>query len=410
MKQGEAEGFRDTMIARIAERNEPLGLSLLPEVREAVRTVPRHLFTEGASLDDSYGDRAVVTNRDERGVSISSVSAPWLQAAMIGQARLSAGDRVLEIGSGGYNAALIREVVGAGGSVTSIDIDPAVTERADRCLAAAGYTDIEVICADAEHAIPGRRFDAIIVTVGAWDVSPAWLSMLADHGRLVVPIRTMGLTRSWALERDAGSLRSTSHISCGFVAMRGEGANRGHSVPLQEEPRVGLWCDEGQEVDADALAGVLGQPRDEQWTGITVAPAEQYSNQDLWLATRGKTYCQITATQEALDAGVVDLKWQYGQPAFVDGGTLAYRPRTRPVDEARTRYEFGVFAHGPESARAGQVLADEIASWDRAGRPNPVLSVHPLNAPDASLPEGFVLSKKHHRLVISWLPPESSGR
>ena len=59
--------------------------------------------------------------------------------------------------------------------MTTVDIDSEVTGRARRCLAAAGYDDIEVICADAEFALaPGRMFDAIIVTAGAWDVPAAW--------------------------------------------------------------------------------------------------------------------------------------------------------------------------------------------------------------------------------------------
>ncbi|WP_435880995.1 hypothetical protein [Streptosporangium subroseum] len=45
--------------------------------------------------------------------------------------------RTLEVGSGGHNAALIREVVGLSGSVTTIDIDPDVTSRAERYLVGA---------------------------------------------------------------------------------------------------------------------------------------------------------------------------------------------------------------------------------------------------------------------------------
>ena len=131
---------------------------------------------------------------------------------MIRQAAVQPGMRVLEIGSGGYNAALLREVVGDDGQVVTVDIDPEVTDRATRCLAAAGYDDVEVITADAEYPLtPARTFDAIIVTVGAWDIPPAWSSQLAPEGRLVVPLRTHGITRSWALEhRTAPSSASTS--------------------------------------------------------------------------------------------------------------------------------------------------------------------------------------------------------
>lgn len=97
-----ADGLRAAMVEGIAARTKALGLVLAPDVRRALLTVPRHLFTEDdADLATAYADTAVVTKRDDRGVSTSSVSAPWLQAMMIGQAEVRPGDTVLEIGSGG---------------------------------------------------------------------------------------------------------------------------------------------------------------------------------------------------------------------------------------------------------------------------------------------------------------------
>jgi protein-L-isoaspartate(D-aspartate) O-methyltransferase len=48
--------------------------------------------------------------------------------------------RVLEVGSGGVNAALLAEIAGPSGLVVSIDIDPEITRRALACLDAAGYS------------------------------------------------------------------------------------------------------------------------------------------------------------------------------------------------------------------------------------------------------------------------------
>ena len=127
------------------------------------------------------------------------------------------GRHVLEIGSGGYCASLVRELVGAAGSVTTVDIDPEVTDRAVACLAAAGYDDVTVVTADAEHPVgPRTSYDVVIVTAGAWDIPPAWRDQLCtDGGVLVVPLRTFGMTRSWALRRDGDQLRSVSQrLSC----------------------------------------------------------------------------------------------------------------------------------------------------------------------------------------------------
>lgn len=91
--------------------------------------------------------------------------------------------RVLEIGSGGYNAALIAELVGETGQVTTVDIDPDVADRAQSCLAAAGYHRVNVVVADAEGGVPKHApYDRMIVTVGAWDIPPAWSDQLAEGG------------------------------------------------------------------------------------------------------------------------------------------------------------------------------------------------------------------------------------
>ncbi|MDX6741443.1 methyltransferase, FxLD system [Actinocorallia sp. A-T 12471] len=393
--------LRNAMVEGIAERT--LGMVLGDEIRRALLAVPRHVFAEDdADVETAYRDVAIVTKRDEeRGINTSSVSAPWLQAVMLGQAGLKPGDRVLEVGSGGYNAALIREIVGAAGSVTTLDIDPDISARAVRCLGAAGYDDVEVVCADAEFALHGdRTFDAIIVTVGAWDVPPAWSEQLAADGRLVVPIRMKGLTRSWLLERQGDVLVSRGHVACGFVPMMGAGEHVGTGVPVLEEPRVSLWMDELDSADAGQLAGVLDLPRAETWTDVLIDRDEVFSDQDLWLAATLPGFALVTCSQEAIDQGVVALPWQCGTPAFVDGPTLAYRPKPRQLDDGR--YEFGAFAHGSDAHAAARLLAEQIAAWDRAGRPEPRLSVYPLGTPDVDLPDGFVLTKRHSRLVISW--------
>jgi protein-L-isoaspartate(D-aspartate) O-methyltransferase len=85
---------------------------------------------------------AVVTKRDQHGVDVSSVSAPHIQALMLEQPRIEPGMSVLEIGSGGYNAALLAEVVGDGGHVVTVDIDAEVAQRARMFLDATGYARI----------------------------------------------------------------------------------------------------------------------------------------------------------------------------------------------------------------------------------------------------------------------------
>jgi protein-L-isoaspartate(D-aspartate) O-methyltransferase len=130
-----AEALREGMIAELRE----MGTIRSDRVAEAFRAVPRHLFAPGAPLEAVYAaTTSVIIKRDDHGVPISTVSAPELQAFMLEQAAIRPGMNVLEIGSGGYNAALMAELVGSEGTVTTVDIDPEVTDRASSLLGEAG--------------------------------------------------------------------------------------------------------------------------------------------------------------------------------------------------------------------------------------------------------------------------------
>lgn len=158
------------------------GRKLSPGVLAAMRTLPRHRFTPGASLSEAYANDSFATKRNVEGQALSTVSAPWGQARMLELSQLRPGMRALEIGSGGYNAALIAEVVGPEGEVISVDIDPEVTDRAQELLTAAGCGRVKVLCADgtygARELMPEGGFDAVIVTVQAPDIPAAWRDQL----------------------------------------------------------------------------------------------------------------------------------------------------------------------------------------------------------------------------------------
>jgi protein-L-isoaspartate(D-aspartate) O-methyltransferase len=115
-----ARALRNTMTNKLLAD----GKLFSPTVEAAFQTVPRHVFVPpGTPVEQAYdADASVITKCDESGTHLSSVSAPWLQATMMAQAGLVAGMSVLEIGSGGYNAALLAEVTGPSGQVVSMDI------------------------------------------------------------------------------------------------------------------------------------------------------------------------------------------------------------------------------------------------------------------------------------------------
>jgi protein-L-isoaspartate(D-aspartate) O-methyltransferase len=400
-----AEVLREAMVSELRESGS-IGSD---RVADAFRTVARHLFVPGVSLEEAYANDAVRTKWDENGITISSVSAPWLQAMMLEQAQFAPGMRVLEIGSGGYNAALIADLVGESGQVTTVDIDPEVTDRARSCLAAAGYQQVKVVLADAESGVPDRApYDRIIVTAGAWDIPPAWCEQLAEGGRIVVPLRMRGLTRSIVFGHDGARLVSGGYHLCGFVPMQGAGAHSERLVLLHGE-EVGLRIDGGQQqVDVNVLRDALLSPRVEAWSGVMIGGREPFDDLDLWLATAVDDFCLLAAKKASIDSGLVDHSTRMGAPTAVAGGTFAYRTRARPISP--NRYEFGVYAHGTYAESLAGHVVDLIQMWDREHRfgPGPRIEAHPAATPDAELPEGRVIDKKHTRVVISWPSTASS--
>ncbi len=402
------ESLRALMVDQLVDDHAGKGLIMRPEVEAALRAVPRHLFTPDVALEEAYRtDQAVITKR-VGGEVVSSVSASWLIAEMLGQAADAAdgglrGRHVLEIGSGGYNAALLRELTGPSGSVTTVDIDLDVTDRATACLAAAGYNDVTVMCADAEQRVdPGRSYDVIIVTAGAWDIPPAWIEQLAENGMLVVPLRTFGMTRSWALRRVADRLVSRSQRLCGFVALQGAGAHEMRYVDIADG--VHLRLDEDQHVDAEACAKLLSQPPTQAWAGVNLPPRTVLADLDLWLAaslsSAGEQFVVLTAQQEAVDAGLVAPAWRFGTPSALGNGTLCYRSALRWTDD--DMFDLGARAHGPDAPAAAWRMAGHMRAWLDAGTPSPVLHVLPLRTPDGDLPAGTVLGRRHSRLVLTF--------
>ncbi len=400
----DADELRDAMVDAVIVRRERLGLVPPREVEAAMRTVPRHLFAPGVALDKAYSNDSIVTKRNECGVGISAISAPSIIAMMLGQLQVRPGQRVLEIGSGGYNAALLQELAGPDGSVTTIDIDEEIADRARVCLATTGYRDVRVLCGDGEFgAAEYGPFDRIIVTVGTWDIPPAWVEQLAEGGRLVVPLRTKGLYRSWALERAGGYLAGRDPMTCGFVPMQGLGEHRGRSIPLHGD-EVSLRLDARQQVDTATLEEVLSTPRAQAWSGVTIRKGENFSDLDLWLA-RLPDFCILSSSRDAVNRGLVSPDWHVVCLALVDqGSSLAYLAKLRLANAGETARELGVYAHGPDAVKVADRFMEQIRIWDRDHRhgPGPRLTVHPANTPDAELPSGLVADRRHTRIVIFW--------
>ena len=385
----------DTLVAK--------GTIVSGQVEVAMRKVARELFAPGVDLDEVYHlYNGVVTKRDVTGTSVSSVSAPQVQAHMLEQAEITEGMNVLEIGSGGYNAALIKELVGPSGRVTTVDIDADITDRASRFLGEAGYSGVNVVLADAEFGVPDSApYDRILVTVGAWDIPPAWMDQLTESGRLIVPLQVRGLSRTIAFEKTDGYLVSRSARLFGFVSMQGAGAHQGKLLVMRGG-EVTLRLDDEVPVDVAALEGVLEMPRVEVWSGATIGRFEPWANTQMWLATALPGFCRVVVDKK-LSTGLISPPGSHSAAvAVIAGGNLAYVTTRSTANE--NDVEFGVHAFGPDAEKLAEDVAEQLRIWQRVHRsgPGPQFRVYPIGTADDLIPDGRVVDKKHSRITISW--------
>ncbi len=190
-------------------------------------------------------DRALAIRRDPRasgrtaGAGVTStVSAPRVVGSMLELLEIEPGMSILEIGAGsGYNAALLSELVGPGGSVTSVDIDAELVAETSARMAAVGYPGVRLVAADGYFGAPGYApFDRVIATVGCVDVARAWLDQLASGGFCLLPLQHGGLHPLTRIDSSPGEVTGFVVGGAGFVAIQGRQA--GHS-PWPRAGRLG---------------------------------------------------------------------------------------------------------------------------------------------------------------------------
>lgn len=208
--------LRESLVAHL-ERN---GVLTDAHVRAALLEVPRHRFVPGVSLEEAYEDRALAT-KEREGFVISSISQPAMIAHMLQLLGVRPGNMVLEVGTGtGYNAALLAHLTGSSGRVATVDIEPDLVSDASARFEELSIGNVGAFDA-ARLASLAERFDRIIVTARAEDIDAQWWRLLADGGRIVVPLDLdYGGERATGFERTGQLLRSYGSYPCAFLNMR----------------------------------------------------------------------------------------------------------------------------------------------------------------------------------------------
>lgn len=210
------------------------GAPLSGELARAFATVPRETFIaegfqrrdggwvkpgDAGFLDTVYTDDVLVTKVAGQ-VPVSSSSQPSLMAIMLTALDVRPGLHVLEIGAGtGYNAALLAAL---GATVTSVDVQADVAERARDALGRAGVGGVRILQGDGYAGVPGERFDRVIVTVGVAGLSPKWLDQLRGPGPVVVPVEHAGTHPVLVATLESGATPTASALcASGFMSATG---------------------------------------------------------------------------------------------------------------------------------------------------------------------------------------------
>ncbi|MEU1945506.1 methyltransferase domain-containing protein [Streptomyces sp. NPDC020125] len=241
-----------------------------------------HPLRRARWLAGAYADAPLAT-RVRDGELITSSSQPSLMARMLQALQVRDGDRVLEIGAGtGYNAALLAHRLGDT-HVTTLDLDPEITEAARNHLAAAGFRPA-VVTGDGARGCPLHApYDRIIATCAVASIPPAWLGQCRPGALILTPLATglIALTVADARHAEGHFLAMPAY----FVPLRGSGPPPQvptHGLPsrplLDDSFRFLLNVAAGhmEPVEALALWEHEGRPGRERY-GVTVRGERQWA-------------------------------------------------------------------------------------------------------------------------------------
>lgn len=157
-----------------------------PEVLNAIRSAPRHLFVDEALASRAYEDTALPIGFGQ------TISQPFIVARMT-EALLEAGrpGTVLEVGTGcGYQTLILAGLVA---QVFTVERLAALQQRARRTLSKLGVRNVRFKHADGGWGWPQHApYDGIVVTAAPDEVPRALLEQLAVGGHMAIPIGKLG--------------------------------------------------------------------------------------------------------------------------------------------------------------------------------------------------------------------------
>ena len=141
------------------------------------------IFPTGRAWAEDLGYPAELANVPDSAVeSFAGVANPWTMG------RLSAGERVLDLGSGaGTDSLVAAQMVGADGRVTGIDMTAPMLAKARAAAAEMGVANVEFVEGEAERLpFSDASFD-VVISNGVIDLVPDKDAVFAELYRVLVP-------------------------------------------------------------------------------------------------------------------------------------------------------------------------------------------------------------------------------
>ena len=432
----------DTALLRqeLVEYLKKQGFIRTSRVEEAFSRVPRHLFLPGVELKKVYSD-TYVTTKVENDVPISSSSQPAIMAYMLEQLELEPGQRILEVGAGtGYNAALMAQIVGETGQVVTIDIDEDIVEAAQAHLQAAGFSQVQVVCADGSAGYSDLApYDRIILTVSADDIASAWRDQLKQGGNMVLPFKFTQFRSLLSfpkllppsvdqvvlrLRNTGDHLESVNMRGAGFMPLRGILAvQTGRIFSLDPEQVIILTCI--QDCAWQAIAGELQGAYSDLNTGISGTYIDFWGLRT-WLTLRDSAYCELLGKSGSAEQNNKKYAAIPSIGQISDGSTATYglcvdntislfmRPAIENFSEPDywlQPFEPVIRSFGPDSNVAQRLLA-QVKAWHEAGRPfqwhswdilqSIRIRVYPLEDTYEPGPYELLSVRKGSRFIFAW--------
>ncbi len=204
-----SERTRLRMVARLREQG------ITDEVvLAAMAQVPRHLFVEEALASRAYEDTALPIGYGQ------TISQPYVVALSCQLARGGKPiDLALEIGGGcGYQAAVLARLAR---EVYTIERIGALAAKARQTLSSVGVNNVKVRNADGREASSNVvLFDAILVAAGGATVPPNLLGLMADGGRMVIPLGSPERQRLTLVTRSGDTFQQQAFDDVVFVPLK----------------------------------------------------------------------------------------------------------------------------------------------------------------------------------------------